>query len=298
MSRRIAIVWTILGIAPAISRGQTAPPATDIYLAPIVSAQGRISVGPPTNLTDREGYDNQSFFSSDGSYLLYTSIREDRQADIYRIDLRTRNISRLTKTPESEYSATLIPGGAGFSVVRVEADSSQRLWKFDLEGNHPTLLLADIKPVGYHAWADSATVALFVLGNPPTLWLAHPGTSERDSVTSSIGRSLHKVPGQQAISFVHKVTPTEWWIKEFEIETKTIHPLTPTLAGSEDYAWTPGGTILMASGKKLYEWNPKEQEGWKEIADFDRSLQGPVTRIAVNPTGDRIAFVAARRASP
>ena len=60
-----------------------APPGTDILL--VAMHDGQIVPETITNLTDRNGYDNQPFFTPDGQSLLYTSSRDD-QTDIYRID--------------------------------------------------------------------------------------------------------------------------------------------------------------------------------------------------------------------
>ena len=98
------------------------PPATDIYVADLRVVDGRVQVGPLVNVTARPGYDNQPFFLPDGRAFLYTSIREDSQADIYRYDLERATSVRLTATRESEYSPTPLPDGRGFSTVRVEAD--------------------------------------------------------------------------------------------------------------------------------------------------------------------------------
>src|SRR6266540_2471943 len=148
------------------------PPATDIYLAGLRVARGRVTVDAPVNVTARPGYDNQPFFLPDGRAFLYTSIREDSQADTYRYDLERGRSVRLTTTRESEYSPTPLPDGNGFSVVRVEADSTQRLWAFDGDGTRPRPVLDSINPVGYFAWGDAHTLALFVLGTPPTLQIA------------------------------------------------------------------------------------------------------------------------------
>ena len=97
-------------------------------------ASRRVSVGVPVNVTARPGYDNQPFFLPNGRAFLYTSIREDSQADIYRYDIAARTSIRLTSTRESEYSPTPLPDGSGFSAVRVEADSTQRLHPFQFQG--------------------------------------------------------------------------------------------------------------------------------------------------------------------
>src|SRR5436309_4084071 len=197
------IALVTLQAAPAAPAG---PPATDVYLADLRVAQGRVSVGVPVNVTARPGYDNQPFFLPDGRAFLYTSIPADSQADIYRYDIGARTSTRLTATRESEYSPTPLPDGRGFSVVRVEADSTQRLWAFDFDGSRPRLVLDSIKPVGYHAWADDHTLVLYVLGTPPTLQIADTrAPSTRGAVVAqNIGRPLQRVPGSSAIAFLQR----------------------------------------------------------------------------------------------
>lgn len=287
--KAIPVLWLLCSL-----QAEAQPPATDIYLLTLNRQDGRILPTEPVNITDRDGYDNQPAFLPDGSGLLYTSIRADGQADTYRYNLGEGSITRLTRTPESEYSPTPMAGGRFFSVVRVEADSTQRLWRFPLQGGEPNVLLEHIQPVGYHAWADSVTVALFVLGDPPTLQLADLRTGRAKKMADGIGRSLQKIPGSRAISFVHKVVEKEWWVKRLDVDSGTVTALIQTLPGSEDHSWTPDGVLLMGKGSKLYQWDPPVDEGWREIADLaSAGIQG-TSRLAVSPKGDRIAVVGGR----
>jgi hypothetical protein len=123
----IILLWAALALPPADAGGQAAPPSTDIYVVALSGRAGSLGAGGPVNATNREGYDNQPMFLRDGSGFFYTSIREDGQADIYRYDFSSRSSFRVTDTKESEYSATPTPDGKSLSVVRVEADSTQRL---------------------------------------------------------------------------------------------------------------------------------------------------------------------------
>ncbi|HEX8853856.1 MAG TPA: hypothetical protein VF754_10235, partial [Pyrinomonadaceae bacterium] len=231
----------------------------------------------------------------DGRRLLYTSIRADGQADIYRHDLRDGQTVRLTETTESEYSPTLTPDGRFFSVIRVERDGTQRLWKFPLPGGQPVLVLERIRPVGYHAWIDARRLALFVLGEPHTLQLADTSTQQAETLAQNIGRSIHRVPRQQRISFVHKSSDTEWLIKTYDLRTRQTQTLFKTLPASEDYAWTPQGSVLMAKDSKLFQLTPARGGGdWREVADFAAQGITRITRIAVSPQGDRVAFVVQR----
>ena len=103
-------------------------PDTEIFLAPLSVENGVAVVGAPVNVTRHAGYDNQPSFTPDGAAILYTSQR-DGQTDVYRYDLRDRSTTPLTDTPESEYSPAVAPDGRSITVVRVEADSAQRLWE-------------------------------------------------------------------------------------------------------------------------------------------------------------------------
>ncbi len=63
-----------------------APPDADIFLIDLTYKNQAIQVGKPINITQRKGYDNQPSFTPNGKSVLYTSMREDGQTDIYRFD--------------------------------------------------------------------------------------------------------------------------------------------------------------------------------------------------------------------
>jgi hypothetical protein len=270
------------------------PPASDICIANLTKQKGELKPGEPQKITTFAGYNNQPFFLPDGRGVLYTSIING-QADIYRYDIRSGTTSQVTNTPESEYSPTLMPDGKNISVVRVEADGTQRLWKFPLAGGAPSLILENIKPVGYHWWLDKNTVALFILGaagKPHTLQIADVSTGKTEMVAENPGRILRRIPNQNKLSFVHKVSDQEWLIKALDLKTKQISTLLRTRPGSEDYAWTPDGALLMAKDAKIFKWKPITDKDWIEIADLSGYGWKSLTRIAISSKGDRIAIVA------
>lgn len=272
------------------------PPATDIYLADLrTSIQGRVTVGTPVNVTNRPGYDNQPAFLPDGRSILYTSVR-DSQAEIYRYDIEHRSSTAVTNTRESEYSPTPLPNTVGFSVIRVEADSTQRLWVFDLDGTHARLVLDSIKPVGYHAWGDNHTLVLFVLGSPPTLQIADAATptARGDVLARDIGRSLQRIPNRPSVSFLQRDSVAGPSLQEVDVRTRRVTQLIKAPIGAEFFAWTPDGIALTASGSKLYSWDPRRGGGgaWQEVADFAAAGLTNLTRLSVSPKGDRVAIVA------
>jgi hypothetical protein len=298
---------------PAAPAAAPAPPDTDIYLAPLKTEDGRITVGAPANITNNPGYDNQPSFTPDGRSVLFTSQRgpspglrdaaATAQTDVYRYDIGARSIARVTQTPESEYSPTVMLDGERLSVVRVEADGTQRLAAIAPSGPKIQIdvILPGVTPVGYHAWADDHTLALFVLGAngaPATLQLADTRSGQARVIATDIGRSIQRMPGSgpaRHISFVQRQREgdrTTLVIEELDPATGAVTPLTRAVEGSReaDVAWTPDGTLLMANDDVLYAWS-RGQSGWKAVTSLSQlSLHG-VTRLAVSPKGDWLALV-------
>ena len=288
MTARPRLALALLGFAlTAAPPLRAQAPGTDIWVASL-NADG-LPVGEWRNVTARPGYDNQPGFTPDGGAVLYTSER-DAQTDIYRHDLATGATARVTATPESEYSATVMPGGDRFSVIRVEADSTQRLWSFARDGSDPRLVLTGIRPVGYHAWIDERTLGLFVLGSPATLQIADTRDGTARVAASDIGRSLHRVPGRAAVSFLHRVDGVSL-LRIHEPATGGFEDLVQPLPDAVDYAWTPGGVLLMGSGSRLFALDPAIDTGWREVADLSAAGVAGITRLAVSLDGTRIAVV-------
>jgi WD40 repeat protein len=289
----LVILSALMSVAPQTptTTPGPAPPATDIFLVELKKGPtDRLRTGQPVKISTSSGYNNQPSFLPDGRGILYTSIK-DKQADIYRYDLGAGSTSRITDTPESEYSPTLMPDGKSISVVRVEADGTQRLWKFPLAGGSPELVLEKIKPVGYHLWIDQNTLVLFVLGKPNNLQLVDLRSGKAEWVADNPGRILRRVPHQEKFSYVQKVSDQEWLIKIFDLKSRSAADFVKTFPGAEDYAWTPAGVLLMANGSKLFARKGSDW-AWVEVADFSSAGLKNITRIAVSPKGDRIALVA------
>jgi WD40 repeat protein len=294
---QLGVALTVGALISGSAGAQQAPPSTDVFLARLTIAGGRVAVGPALNVTQRAGYDNQPSFTPDGTAILFTSVREDAQADIYRYDIATRSLTRLTSTPESEYSATVMPVGDRFSVIRVERDSTQRLWSFRLDGSDPRLVLDSIKPVGYHAWVDDRTLALFVLGNPNSLQVASPGTGTGAVVAQNIGRSLVRAPGVRTFSYLQRADSV-WWLwraQAGEGELTHAQNLGRMPPGADYVAWLPDGRVLSASGTQVLLRAAGTQGDWTPIADLASQGISRISRLTVSPDGNWLAFVAEPR---
>ena len=85
------------------------------------------------------------------------------------------------------------------------------------------------------------------------------------------------------------------WIKEVDLRTRAVTPLVRAVDGADFLTWTPGGIVLMARGTTLYQWNPRRGAVWEAVADVATAGLTNVTRLAVSPSGDRLALVAVPR---
>ena len=286
-------------LAGEVLSAQAGPPSTDVFLAPIRMQKDKPVIGTPVNITNRPGYDNQPSFTPDSRAVLFTSIRDDGQADIYRYDRPTRTTSRITSTPESEYSATVYGSGRRFSAIRVEADSTQRLWSVQLDGSDPRLLFDAIKPVGYHAWVDSTTVAMFLLGRPNALVLADVRGGRVDTVARDVGRSLVPLPNSGGFSFVQRMADSSWVLTAVDVRGSgaerrtTAMPLVRMPPQADYVVWLRPAVAIAGAGNSLLLWRASDHTGnWSPIADLGSFGLRRISRLALSPDHQWLAIVA------
>lgn len=285
----------LLCLLPAATLAAQSPPGTDIFLVSFSHAGKAFAIGTVVNITARPGYDNQPFFSPNGKSIYYTSQR-DGQTDIFRYDLAGGRTTQVSRTPENEYSPTIMPDGKHFSVIR---DSLQHLWSFGLDGTPaPGPLLDSIRPIGYHTWLNADTVFVFVLGTqttPATLRRAELAHGTAAIVASDIGRALLTVPGRRAVSYAQHDS-AGFVVRVIDPVTGQGESLIRLPEGNEFFTWLPDGALLSASGNRLLRWRPGETE-WSEVARFSEPGLQQISRLSVSASGDKLALVGSEPAS-
>ena len=244
-------------------------PSTDIWLGSLVRVEAGVSVENLINATDRDGYDNQPSFGPDGA-LYFVSAIDRVQTEVMRHASGDPR-QTVTRTPRaSEFSPTPIPGQDAFSAIHEER-GKQYLWRYGFDGNEIGPIFATAEPVGYHAWANETVVAMFILGDPPTLQVG-------DAATGQIR--------------VMAVADDEWWIERLDASTGESERIVQTLPGREDYAWTASGGD--PDGRRLRAPRVDADTGWSQLQDLGSSGVQEISRIAVSPDGGRIAVVSGR----
>jgi len=283
------LIYTLFFAFPAIGFSQS---GSEIYLCDLKAGKSSISISNPTNITNREGYDNQPSFHSTAPIIYYSSIGEDTRSEIKSYNYERNETKAFTTTSEREYSPTLTLDGEYISCIIQRDNNAQDLGKYPVSGGEPITIIDNLI-VGYHAWVDPDNLILFVLGDTMTLQWYDITKKQNTVLSKNIGRSLHKIPGESAMSFVDKNTDGEWLIKRLDSKSKEITTITSTVKGTEDLTWTPDGKIIMSDGEKLFFFDTKSKNGWQEI-DFknDGMALKDITRLAVSFDGQKIAVVA------
>lgn len=276
----------LLLLSCCISLSLFAQPATEVYLFDLERTQ----IKDPVNVSANTGYyDNQPSFTPDGKALLCVGTVEG-QTEVFRYELETADKKRLTNSPGSEYSPTVMPDGLHFSTIILEKDGRQLLWKYPLAGGEPQVVVPDLV-IGYHVWLEDSLLYSFVLGDTISLQESDLSTATNRIIARNIGRSLHKIPGTGLISFIDKRQADKWLIVSYNPSNGRIEPITLALTGVEDMAWAPDGSLWMGKGPVLYRLHPKQDKGWKPVAHLSRwGLKG-ITRLAISPDGKKLALV-------
>ena len=274
--------------AAKISFAQT---ASEIYLFDLSIKKDKVSISNPVNITNHKGYDNQPSFHPDKTIIFYSSFNDDGRSDIRSYDYKTKQTKSITETTEKEYSPVVTLDKQYLSCIIQRDNGAQDLGKYPIEGGEP-LVLIDNLTVGYHVWADNSHLGLFVLGTPNKLYYYTLPTKKDVIIEENIGRSLHKVPGESAMSFVHKVSDKEWLIKKLNTETMKVSNVAVTLTGKDDLCWLPDGKIMMSDGAKLFYLQPDKGQNWNvvEIESGEAVLKG-ASRLAVSANGKKVAIV-------
>ena len=243
--------------------GQT---GSEILLFDMKVKKGQIVLSNPVNITNHKGYDNQPSFHPVHPVIYYSSFDDSGRSDIKYYNYKKKETSNLTITGQREYSPTVTPDGKFISCIIQRDNSAQDLGKYPIEGGKPEVLINNLK-VGYHAWVAKDKLLLFVLGDSNTNTLHYYNLSDKSDsiIAKNIGRSLHKIPGQNAMSFVQKVSEKEGLIQKLDLATGIVSTITDILNGQDHITWLQNNILLTGNGSKLFSFHIGIDKEWQLI---------------------------------
>lgn len=275
-----------------------AQPATDIFLFDMTISNGQVILSKGVNITNHKGYDNQPFFHPTQTLVYYSSFDDSARSDIKVYNYNSNKTTNLTVTREREYSPTVTPDGNFISCIIQRDNGSQDLAKYPIDGGKPEVLVNHLK-IGYHAWAGEDKLFLFVLDDSihNSLHYYYLDKNADTVVAENIGRSLHKIPGQNAMSFLQRISDKQYVIKKYDLYTGIINSIIPALPGQDQLCWLQNGVVLMSDGSKFFSYQEnsftelKDRKWQPVIVEGESTMLKGVTRLATNGDNTKLAVV-------
>ena len=279
--RKITLAILLANALPATAQVLT----TEVWLGPVDLREGRFVVGEMKNISNHPGYDNQPSFDPDGRSLLFSSEAEGVAEtglgiQAVRYDLGTGKATKLTKV------RGFSPTPAGKSIMTLREGT---VWQYDLDGKGSRVLLPEVKTAGSFTRMDEQRWILFMNEEQRHIAVWDGRTLQR--VVPGAVTAPYRIPGEQAVTFVVQEGEAKKLMRmDLAGDRGTVLATIPFKTGGH-HVWTSRGTLLMASGNEIHEWNPAKPSEWPVVHRFSEpGLQG-ITRIALSPREDHIAVV-------
>ena len=287
--KRLLLLFLLIQVWSVQTYAQT---NTDIYLLDLSVSAGRLTLSNPKNITAKIGYDNQPFFHPSQPILYYVSMMPDKQTDVWSYNLKSGAHTQLTHTPDSEFSPTVIPGSAYLScIVQRATNGDQDLVKYQLSNpTNSTVILASqtTSKVGYQAWTSANELVTFILGTPATLHFMNLAQGKDTVLVPDIGRSLHRIPNQNAFSFVQKAGD-KWLIRSYNPALNKLADIAESQPESTHYnAWTSDGILLESKDNEIWSFNPRSNQ-WQPVQLPGSLPKKNITRLSVRE--NKVAIV-------
>lgn len=264
---------------------------TEVYLADISISDEAISVSNVINVSNDPGYDNQpSFISND---ILVFAGNNNGQTDIAKFDIKLNKKTWYHEgSASSQYSPQVIPNTSDLLAVHLDSTGYQRLFIHKDSDNsyaeaHPDLRIA------YYALNDQFNMLATVLGDDDLdLVKVNLQTKETDTIIGSAGRSIHKIPFIDSMSYTVLNEEGNFDIYQYDMERQESFFVTELPIGIQDHIWLDDARILIGSGERLYLYDPFEGDEWREVGNLSAKGFKNITRLAISPDGKHIALSA------
>lgn len=259
---------------------------TEIFLFDLETNSSKIKLKNTKNISNSPDYDNQPSFLSD-SNIVYASTRND-QTDIMQYFANPGSKMWINYTDGGEYSPLKIPNKKEVSAVRLDPDGKQRLYAYRISDGKSTEIIKDLV-VAYYTWYDKDNIVSAVIeGDDLNLYVSDLKAGKNRKYDTKVGRSFHKIPNSNLVSFISKKNKKQWKIKSLDPITGEIKVLANTIVGVEDICWINERTILSGKDSRLYKLTLNRDNSWKKVIDLSSQGISKITRLAVNSSSSKL----------
>lgn len=227
-----------------------------------------------------EGYNNQPQKCA-GGLLLTIAEKGDNQTDICKLHFDSYELEYLTSTRSySEYSPKLVEEDSVIYCIRVDSSGTQNVWAFPLDLSHGgENVLKGITTAGYFQRINRDSFVVFLSGQPHQLAIISNGGKEKYVFTSNVGRTFFHREG--LIYFVHKLTPTTWYLKKYDLKTRKSIIVARMPDGVEDF-WLTSNEVWLGQGSIIKKLTIGSKEDWQDVVDLSTFGINHITRLIMD----------------
>lgn len=266
------------------------PPESSVFLFDVHWEQRDISFNNGRNISQNKGYNNQPSFYDDNQ-LMYARDR-DGQTDIALYDNAKDSTVFLSETPSgSEFSPTRIPDSPDVAAVRLDEDGTQQLYIYS--GNDSNRLLSPAKVGYFDFYSDEQILAAVVTPSGMNLHFMDLKTQKDSMIITNVGRGVRKIPNSEFMSYtlVNETGGLDIYMLDVG-ENMTSYFICTLPIGIQDYVWLNKTEILIGSRNQLFIYDTMGEAEWVKAATLETDGLQQITRLAVSPSGNKIAIVA------
>lgn len=272
-----------------------AQPNTDLFLMNISDTNDSLKITNFKNISNRSGYDNQPAFI-DNKTLVYAGTENDNTEIILHY-LESDGRHRLNApTAGGEYSPQPFPTKPLIAAVRLDTTGLQRLYSYDynVPGFGNWNMLFEELEVAYFAFHDDDRIIASILSRDKLdLVVATISKDEGLLLAENTGRSIHKIPGSNSVSYTQLNEDGNYNVYIVDIDdTGESFFVCELPIGIQDHIWLSESKLLLGSTTKLFMMDLFKGNEWFEVADLSEKNISNITRMAVSPDGKYLAIVA------
>jgi len=263
-------------------------PETDLWLAELdVKLPGKIKKA--VNITKRPGYDNQPSFSTNGKLIYFTSIHEDKQADVYACNVGSKKIVQITKTKESEYSPNETTFGNYLSVLHVALDSIQTVKLLDIK----TFTIANssfssFDSAGYYHFLNADTILYYKLTEPHSLRYFVNSTKEDGFLAEHPCRTFKTVNRYSFMFGVKDSLSTRYFLYDVRLQKASLYASINSV--NEDMVWHPIHGLLVSHQATILKYDEAQQK-WNVLYDLTEFGIKKITRFCFDQKSKYLVIV-------
>ena len=259
---------------------------TEVFLFDIEKSSTKININNGKNISNNKGYDNQPSFLDDEK-ILYASTRNG-QTDIAQYHINYRSKIFINSTSGGEYTPLKVPNKNAVSAVRLDTDGKQRLYSYNLSNGESTELIKDLI-VAYYTWFnENIVVSAVIEGEELNLYVTDIQKNKSEKYADKVGRSFHKIPNSDLVSFIYKQSDDIWQIRSLNPLTGRTRLIANTMQGVEDICWLDNKTILSGKNETLYKLTLKKDNNWKKVGDLSSYGITNITRLTTNTDATKL----------